>query len=69
MSDRRGRPRLAEGEGTSRLTVSLPQSVRDHFDRMAAQRGPTTATAEVVREHLISAAQNRRLAETVDNQS
>lgn len=63
MSEKgRGRPPLVVGEQTSRLTVSLPISVRDHYDRLAARRGPHVSTAEVIRERLsdISAAQNRQ---------
>lgn len=62
---RRGRPRLVPGETTSRLTVCLPQSVRDYFDRLAARRGPSIATAEIVREQLILAAKNRLLDHSV----
>jgi hypothetical protein len=62
MKTRIGRPTLAPGERTSRITVSLPLSVRDYYDRMAAQRGPDVSTAEVVRERLsaICDAQNRQ---------
>lgn len=64
MKKSSGRPTLAPGEPTSRITISMPMSLRDHYDRLAAQRGPNVSTAEVVRERLLTIcdAQSRQAA-------